>query len=269
MKCCICAPVRNVGGHLNAIFSNIEQIATLFEDYRIIFYYDQSTDNTLQMLKDYQETNSKFVFYVNKEPTSKYRTHRIANARNGCLQMMKNNFSSYEMFIMMDCDDVCTSPVNLDIIRKYLYKNSWDALSFNKPCYYDTWALSIKPYMFSFLHYNNHCSIRHNMQTYIENILKQTPPNTLVRCASAFNGFAIYRTGKFIDCVYDGRPRLDLIPTSFLLLNAKVNNSNIIMNQQEGEIASINEDCEHRAFHLQAIQKNNARIRICPEILFS
>jgi len=29
------------------------------------------------------------------------------------------------------------------------------------------------------------------------------------------------------------------------------------------------DDCEHRSFHIQAINKNQARIRISPEVLFS
>jgi len=29
------------------------------------------------------------------------------------------------------------------------------------------------------------------------------------------------------------------------------------------------EDCEHRSFHVQAINKNNAKIMISPEIIFS
>ena len=31
---------------------------------------------------------------------------------------------------------------------------------------------------------------------------------------------------------------------------------------------SIMDDCEHRSFHVQAINNNNARIRISPEVLF-
>ena len=40
MKCCICGTVRNCGKYLDNIFSIMEQIETLFEDYKIILYYD-------------------------------------------------------------------------------------------------------------------------------------------------------------------------------------------------------------------------------------
>lgn len=264
MKCCICGTVRNVGGYLDNIFSNMEKIGTLFDDYVIIIYYDDSSDNTLQKLKDYQAINQKLKFYVNKQLVSKHRTHRIANARNGCLQMIRANYSDYEMFIMMDCDDVCSPDIKLDVLKSYIYKNSWDSLSFNKESYYDIWALSIRPYMFSFLHYKNEGIVLNNMKNYIENLLSKIPKNGLLKCASAFNGFAIYRTNKFLNCNYDGRVRLDLIPKNYIHNNNLINNQPMKFNTEQ----TLNEDCEHRAFHLEAIHKNGARIRISPEILF-
>ena len=55
MNCCICGAVKNVGPYLDKIFSNIEQLGSLFENYVIIFYYDHSNDDTLQKMKDYQQ----------------------------------------------------------------------------------------------------------------------------------------------------------------------------------------------------------------------
>ena len=46
MNCCICGPVKNCGPYLNKVLENIEKIGSLFEDYTILIYYDQSTDNT-------------------------------------------------------------------------------------------------------------------------------------------------------------------------------------------------------------------------------
>ena len=81
-----------------------------------------------------------------------------------------------------------------------------------------------------------------------------------MKCSSAFNGFAIYRMQKFLNCNYDGRIRLDLIPKNYLARNIQINKSTIK--------TDLVEDCEHRAFHIEAINKNGARIRISPEILF-
>ena len=257
MKCCICGAVKNVGGYLDKIFQNMEKVGTLFEDYVIILYYDISTDVTLQKLKNYQIKNPKLKFYSNMKEISKYRTRRIANARNGCLQMIRKNYSDYEMFIMMDCDDVCSQDIKLNVLQTYLYRNDWDALSFNKSNYYDIWALSIRPYMLSYRHFEDALT---PYKDYITTLLKNVPTNGLLKCASAFNGFAIYRMNKFIDCNYDGSFNLNLFKKEYIERNIKALNSKLKL--------GLIEDCEHRAFHIDAINKNNARIRISPEILF-
>ena len=47
----------------------------------------------------------------------------------------------------------------------------------------------------------------------------------------------------------------------------KNENRNVQVNKSQIKTDLV-EDCEHRAFHMEAINKNGARIRISPEILF-
>ena len=180
MNCCICGAVKNVGKYLDKIFSNIEQLGSLFENYVIIFYYDHSTDNTLQKMKEYQEKVGveRFIFYVNIVEVSKYRTHRIANARNNCLQMIREKFSTWPFFMMIDCDDKCSEDVKTQVLQKYLRRNDWDALSFNKKSYYDIWALSIRPYMFSCHHFNK--NQLNTMHKYITKLLMFSTENVYI-----------------------------------------------------------------------------------------
>lgn len=91
MKCCFCGPVKNCGPFLDKIFQNIERLGSIFDDYKIIIYYDQSSDNTLQKLKEYKKRNNRLEFFVGVKPVSQYRTHRIAHARNFCLKYVKEN----------------------------------------------------------------------------------------------------------------------------------------------------------------------------------
>lgn len=268
MKCCFCGTIRNCGKFLEKVFLNIEKIGTLFEEYVIIVYYDVSTDGTLSFLKNYQKNNKKFFFYVNKEPLTQYRTHRIAKGRNTCLNMIRDKYYDYDFFIMMDFDDVNSKEVNLQVLKKNLVLDTWDALSFvniTKHYYYDTWALAIQPYVVSYRHFKDCSSVSYKMQNFIQKKLINTPKDELVKCASAFGGFSIYKTNKFLNCDYDGKLRLDLLPIKYI-------NNNIYAVQQllsfTNEEGSINEDCEHKSFHLEAIKKNNARIRISPEMLF-
>jgi hypothetical protein len=267
-KCCICGPVKNCGAYLERIFSNIEKIGELFDDYVIIMYYDKSNDNTLQQIVHYGKTNSKLVYYVNTKKVSPFRTHRIAKARNFCIDKIRREYSDFEYFIMMDCDNVNCKTVYPEILGKYLDRLDWDALSFQtSPHYYDIWALSIKPYNFSYNHFENNTGFYDVIQKHVTKRLHQLKPGELLPCISAFNGFAIYRTSQFKNCWYDGRVRVDLLPKHKLVEHQKAANSFIVF-KDYGNVNGLFEDCEHRAFHLQGIRKNNAKIRISPEILF-
>lgn len=64
MKCCICGTVKNCGKYLDSIFSNIEKIGTLFEEYVILIYYDDSEDDTLDKLEEYKKKNERLFFML-------------------------------------------------------------------------------------------------------------------------------------------------------------------------------------------------------------
>jgi hypothetical protein len=259
MNCCICGTVRNCETYLKKIFINIEKIVSLFDDYKIIIYYDESTDNTLKILTEYQKVKPKLFLYVNKEPLSEYRTFRIAKGRNMCLNFIRKNQTKFPYFIMMDMDCVNShGQVNIEPIKRVLDRDDWDAVSFNKPTYYDIWALSIKPFYLSCAHIGD--SAGNAMSKYIINILNNAKKDDLIECASAFGGFAIYRTNKFLNCYYYGGLNLSLIPQHLVKQNIALFKGQFNYNKIE--------DCEHRYFHFMAINKNQARIRISPEILF-
>lgn len=274
MKVCICGTVKNVGKYLNNIFLNIEKIANLFEEYIIILYYDNSIDNTLEILKNYKILNpTKLLFFVNKKKLFKSRIHNISRGRNFCLNIIRQKFSNYEYFIMMDCDDVCSGNINLGVLKSNLQEekiNKWDALSFNRNNYYDIWALSIRPYVVSMRHFHKMEKVESIMKAYVKKLLDCITHDNLLSCYSAFNGFSIYKSTIFLKCYYDPKLRLDLIPRNmikinqyFLKDNLKLNNKTICESED-----SIYEDCEHRSFHLQAVKKFNAKICISPNILF-
>ena len=254
----------------------MEKIGSIFDDYQIIIFYDKSSDNTLDILKEYQNKNSKIIFYVNKNPVSQFRTHNIAIARNFCLNYVKQNQNKYPFFIMMDCDDVNCKEVNTDILKKYLYQNNWDGLSFNTdPKYYDIWGLSIYPFCFSYNHFENNVKYYNIIQNWIDELLKKAAlENKLLECISSFNGFSIYRTNKFLNTYYDGRVRLDLIPNINLETHKKITKSKLVYKQYFKPDGKINvdgryEDCEHRAFHILAKKNSGAIILISPEVLFN
>ena len=266
---CICGTVRNCAPHLEAVVANMLAIGSLFADFRIIISYDISKDDSLAVLQRLQTKINlefgpdKFILHVNTDLLHEYRVYNIVKARNKCLDVIREKFRDYEYFIMMDCDDVCANKINLDVLARYIDKNNnylanWDALSFISKPYYDLWALSKYPYSYGCMHFKEWQA----WGTFIEKVIQETPEYELIPCLSAFNGFAIYKTDKFINCVYEGIPRFDLIPPHLLKINEKLAGPIWL----KGKAALI--DCEHRGFHLQAINKFEAKIRIASTFIF-
>jgi len=247
----------------------MEKIGSLFEDYKIIIYYDDSSDNSLEILKEYQLKNPNMMLYINTNTKSPFRTHNIAAARNFCLNYVKQNIETFPYFIMMDTDDVNCKELNLEPLEKSLLREDWDGLSFNSsPAYYDIWGLSIWPYCFSYNHFDKNVQFYDIIQNYVTQLLEKLPEDQLLPCISSFNGLSIYRTSKFLNTYYDGRIRLDLIPPINLLTHSKAAGSKLVFKKYVTSDGRY-EDCEHRAFHVQARQNSGARIMISPEVLFS
>ena len=286
----ICGCVLNCEKYLDKAFNNIKKIGSLFSEYKIIISYDNSTDNTLEILKKHQEF-LPVIILINKRDRSCIRTKNISEARNLILEyIQKDNNPNYEYFIMMDMDDVNTGNMNIDNLKHYIsqdYKD-WDALSFNRKNYYDIWALSIEPYILSCWHWENFCTdsidIAKKTKEYITSKLSTLSKDELLDCYSAFNGFSLYKINKFINCRYEWNinKNIELWDKELLENNLRAVNKEFmiidteeysceedyIKNRQYNLVVKHIEDCEHRYFHLSAIKKNKAIIKISPLIIF-
>jgi hypothetical protein len=271
-KCYILGCVKDCESHLSKVFDNISIISKDFCETKIIIFYDKSEDGSLEKLVLLKETFPNLDIIINTEPVTSYRTYNIANARNKLIDRMNSdNDETFKYFIMVDMDDVFTGVVQDNVLSSCLKRDDWDALSFNRQSYYDTWAISIDPYIYSCWHFGDtHRSQYATMikiRKYVKDILDSLDTSELLTCYSAFNGFAIYRRGMFDNCLYDGN-----ISKSVALChcNSHIANMEYLLNEKNTfSDPSQEQDCEHRHFHHEAIQKNNARIRISPLILIT
>lgn len=175
--------------------------------------------------------------------------------------------SNWPYFIMMDMDDICAHRPNLVAIQHALDREAeWETISFNRPNYYDIWALSIKPFIYSSWGWANPHNVVDIMREYIVKTLKSLPAGELLECQSAFNGFAIYKTDPFLKCRYDWRMPKEYMSIQDLKSNRRAlgdRESFSPLDQQTDE-----PDCEHRYFHMSAIADYGARVRISPEHIF-
>ena len=261
----ICGCVKNCAKHLDKIIDNMEIIGELFKNYKIIIAFDKSSDSSLDILKKRKKNNNKIIILENDKQLSKFRTQNICNARNSILEKIRNNFKSWKYFIMMDCDNVCEKKININIFKEVIEKKKlWDCVSFITEPYNDCWALSFDPYIYSCWHWGDspdQCRWYNNniLRKHLVNEIKKSN-NNFISCLSAFNGFAIYKTNKFINCNYEWNFNkvLNYLPKEILEKSFKLLNK-IPDRKWDHMGLKKEEDCEHRYFHIEAIKKNNSK----------
>jgi hypothetical protein len=201
----------------------------------------------------------------------KQKVENICHARNSLLDILRSDYSEVPYFIMMDSNNYsCVGDINMDVLDGVMSRSDWDAISFDREAgYYDFWALSYYPFLYSFFHFTDYKVVLGMMQEDFSSILEnQKQKNNscssnrddLIVVCSAFNGFSIYRAGVFMNCSYDTTIDLVWFSQRFLDAQQRITGQSIIKFKRC--------DCEHRKFHLEAIRKNNARIRISVKSLF-
>ena len=291
-ECCVIGLcVYNNEPGLPSVLSNIVKImeSNLFYKVTVVAFYDNSSDNSYSILETFKNKYESLcadtfkMIIVNNTNSRKMRmdfgsgsnsvtrvldssrTARIALARNGILHVIRGLhkrgfFNKY--FIMMDSNEyACVGQINIPTLCSALERSDeWDSVSFNREAgYYDYWALSYDPYIYSIYHVMNKNETIHNIREDFEKKLKYANSKNdnknydFIPVYSSYDGFAIYKSDKFLNCSYSSNIDIRLFPKK--LLPPKIMNK-------------FTNDCEHRKFHLEAIKKNKARIVVSPLSIF-
>jgi hypothetical protein len=240
-------------------------------DLQIIVYYNftpTANDRSKEILKESEPLfQYKFIWIERPHCPHVYRTKRIAAARNGILQTIRDFFPFTDYFIMMDSNEYsCIGEIQLPVFQEMIARSDeWDSVSFDREAgYYDHWALSFDPFIYSFFHFRRWSqAVEKLREVFGKNMAdwKAERPDELMPVFSAFNGFSIYKTAVFLDCVYSSETDMDLIPEDILDKQIEIVGQPLLADKEH--------DCEHRAFHLQAIKIKGARIRISMKSLFA
>ena len=268
MKSYICGCVKNCGPYLIDVFHNIAKIIELLEDYHIFIAFDYGNDNSLNLLDHFQRIyKKKMNIFINKNHISNKMTENLANARNQLLKMVNQHQSDIDHLIMLDMDDVCAKPIRISVLKEVIdnkLSDPWDILSFYREPYYDVWALSLAPYYFSCWNFPKPQEVLGKYRNYLKSKITNLKKDSLLPVFSAFSGFAIYKLKAIENCHYEWSifSSAQLLGKDKLEETSKALNKPLVRNKQD-------QDCEHRFFHLSAIQKNNAQIKMSPQILFS
>lgn len=272
-KCVFTGCVMNCEKHLDKVFANIQKLIPLFSDYKIVLYYDESTDKTHEKITEYSKhLNIELLHDPSYVRTDKFRTENIEHARNEYMNYIRSNCATWEYMIAIDMDDVCGTNMNIENLTYYLTPqevDKWDCLTFNRRNYYDSWAVSLDPLIIGCWQWvtENPQKVIDLTKKYITDKIAETPENELLDCHSAFNGFGIYKLKKFMNCKYSANIEsyIGTISPEIVKKNVQFLTDNKIT---VDESKFVYHECEHRSFHLQAKNTNNAKIKISPKILF-
>ncbi len=207
-----CGTVRNVEKYLQNALNNIELCSKKFNDYAVIIYENDSSDNTRNILLNNKKNNYHYI--LDDNITESRRTVRLANGRNKILDKLSeiNSNNYFQYLIILDMDDMNDSGnfVNtIDSCFKY-DTNSWDVLTGNQhDKYFDIWALRKKydseydcwRLYNKFKRYENDLPM---LQKYVFSNYRNYPPNQLLEVDSAFGCIAIYKISAIGNCRYNG-----------------------------------------------------------------
>ncbi len=218
----ICGVVKNVENKILRSLDMCIGIGELFNDYRIIIYENNSTDNTKKILKDLNKEKVKIISetieYDEIKKNSKIwaytqitgsdhpcRMEQIANARNKLLnEIKKEDYNDFTYVIMIDLDTdhfnsngIVDSFNNRDI-------NSWDVIYANGKdvCgfYYDKFAL--RCYNDVFLFGTELYGDEFGLKVGNSKINFDNDENHLIPVISAFGGIGIFKKEVFNECRY-------------------------------------------------------------------
>ena len=270
LKAVICGCTKNSANYIHNEINNLLKLKSLFLSLDVVIYENDSTDNTVNLLKSLQmEKKITLISELGIQPKLKHRTMIIAHGRNKLVEYV-NSQNKYDYMIMVDLDNIMNDFNKEGLVNAFSNDlRTWDVLTGNcSKIYYDIWALRFNRSSWSKVHntiwttcldYDCWDMINHRKQMgfnerllHIKTYQKHIPKDSeLISVDSAFGGIGIYKVSKIKNCKYVGFTRKCSC--------AKYNMKGPCCWQM----------CEHVSFHKDMIEKHNAKIFICPRLIIN
>jgi len=200
---------RNVAWLLPRTIARIESLGSLFADYRVVIYENDSTDGTREMIHRWSEDNPRVTLLseVRHDPVNRpirclRRAQRMAYYRNKYHDFIAAECAGYDEVMVIDTD--LAGGWSFDGIANTYGHGGWDfvgsygviykrlGLRPNCLCHYDAWA------------FRNNSDYQPLSSRHV-NALHWHRGEPMVRVYSCFGGLGIYRTEAFLSGRYDGQ----------------------------------------------------------------
>lgn len=214
-KAVFVSPVRDCEKFLDKTIEKITAVAESFKDYCIVFVESDSSDNTLNILQKYSESNYKIIHFTlgNLSETIKSRTCRLHLARNAGLDFCKasNLLEEFDYYISFDSDEVNHDITPEAVATCFKYPvDTWDAMFANQNTYYDLWTVRAPGWVEDDCWYQvryrpSYMSYEDALSIYVNSKFIKIPKDYgLIEVESAHGGFSMYKMSIIKDAKYYG-----------------------------------------------------------------
>lgn len=243
----VAATVRSCADKIKDDVANLSLALSLFRDVHWFIVESDSTDSTVQVLKELSEMlpNFSYVSLGQLESELPLRTQRIAHCRNRYLEEIRSNptLSASGLLVVADLDGA-QSLVTKEGVMSCFARDEWGACTANQGgLYYDIWALRHPVWspndcweQSAFLQANQVSADKARYSSVYSRMIEIPLHSDWIEVESAFGGLGIYKMQYIGTASYVGV-------------------------RQGGVMGG--QSCEHVHFH-QSIRSNGARLFINP-----
>ena len=221
-KVIIAGCTKNSETYIQDRIIKLHEIGRYFDNYYIILYENDSSDNTKTILNNNKNSHFNYISETNiieriSNKSVHLRVQILSYARNQLLQYVKSNYSHYDLLIMIDLDNILENFNPKIILNAFNYGDNWAALTAN--CigqYYDIWALRIDHAIWDIEVHRKIWKnpLVHDCWSQIKNIIphkvlvkeyQQIIPVTspLIQTTSSFGGLGIYKMNAIMNAKYE------------------------------------------------------------------
>ncbi len=249
----------------------MEQIGSLFEDYRIVIYENNSNDRTVDILRKWKRGNSRVYVKSEKLPYSTldaiivnhkkdgtfFHPETIARARNLVLDIvMSDAYREFPYVIWMDMD-FKFPPRFEGITEAFETDREWDAVfayGIDPPGTYWDW------YAFRNATYPIGSELLGDYWWYMPKSFSLKRTDDWCPVYSAFGGCGIYKKSSIVGCRYSGIVTEDMAVVAKQLIDQNPRHPQILTYLEKCRQLSSFMTIEHPKPHLSKIEDPNVGV---------
>lgn len=203
----ICGLCRDVRHFLPRFASRVERLGSLFQDYRVVLFENDSRDATLEFLQDWQRANSRVQILTETLGNIRYpqirsseRAVKMAEYRNRCQRYAIDHYGDFDDVLVTDSD--LAGGFSYDGLANTFGQDDWDFVGSyglirrnreqrSDLLQFDAWAFR------AIGHPQPHSNIEINSM-----VLERGEP--LLPVLSCFGGMGLYRMQAWKSAEYGG-----------------------------------------------------------------